>query len=98
MLPGILAQQRCLLNSYPCLALMEETPPEMATKRELSSAFQPSLICHQFSSTLLEMMLIRLLPPVVGKEAECVKSLGRTDWLMCGYADRQRGHPAGVNH
>lgn len=57
---------------------MEETAPEMATKREFSSAFQPSLIC-QFSSTLLYMMLIKLLPLVLGKEAEFVKSLRRTD-------------------
>lgn len=67
--------------------LMEETPPEMATNREFSSAFQPSLICHQFSSTLLYMMLIRLLPLVLGKEAEFVKSLRRTDQLTRRYAE-----------
>lgn len=67
--------------------LMEETPPEMATNREFSSAFQPSLICHQFSSTLLYMMLIRLLPLVLGKEAEFVKSLRRTDQLTHRYAE-----------
>lgn len=87
LLPGVQGQQRCILNSQPCLVLMEETPPEMATNREFSSAFQPSLICHQFSSTLLYMMLIRLLPLVLGKEAEFVKSLRRTDQLTRRYAE-----------